>query len=81
MPKYIYRCDKCEEVSEKAHSMSERLTDCEACNTAGSLKKIPAAIAIQYKDNKSGKFIEDYIKEAKEEVSVEKEKMAKEEYK
>ena len=60
--------------------MSEKLTDCELCDTAGSLKSIPAAIAVQYKDNAAGKIVDDHIREAKEELAAEKERLTSQDY-
>lgn len=80
MPKYNYKCRECENVFEAVHSMSERLTYCESCDTLDSLLKIPANIAVQYRDNKSGKLVEDYIKEAKQEVAEEKQRLKTEEF-
>ena len=68
MLKYNYRCKNCEDVFEAVHSMSERLTNCEKCDTLDSLTKIPSSIAIQYRNKETGKVVDDYIKEAKEEV-------------
>lgn len=80
MPKYNYRCKNCEDVFEAVHSMSERLTSCEKCDTIDSLVKIPSSIAVQYRDNKTGKVVDDYIKEAKEEVKQEKEALTSRDY-
>lgn len=80
MPKYNYRCKNCEDVFEAVHSMSERLTHCEKCDTIDSLVKIPSSIAVQYRDNKAGKVVDDYIKEAKEEVKQEKETLTSRDY-
>ena len=65
---------------EASHSMSERLTYCESCNTIDSLVKVLTPINTQYKDNSVGKVVEEYIKETKEELLVEKEKLLKEKY-
>lgn len=81
MPTYIYKCKKCETVFEKIHSMSERLTDCEYCDTIESLVKVPSSIATHYKNNETGKIVDDYIKEAKQEVEEEKNRMKEQEYK
>lgn len=80
MPKYVYKCSNCGDILEKSHSMSERLTDCELCDTLGSLKKIPTAIATQYRDNSTGKIVDDHIREAKEELAAEKEKLTTQDY-
>lgn len=60
--------------------MNDKLVDCDLCNTAGTLKKIPANIAVQYRDNSVGKIVDEFIKETKEEVALEKEKLSSEEY-
>lgn len=79
MPKYIYKCKECEKVFEKVHSMSERLTDCEYCDSIESLLKVPTAPTIQYKDNEAGKVVKEYIENAKEELLAEKENLKKQE--
>ena len=80
MPKYNYKCKSCEYVFEAVHTMSERLTYCEKCDTLDSLSKIPANIAVQYRDNKSGKLVEEYIRETKQEVAEEKERLKTEDF-
>jgi putative FmdB family regulatory protein len=81
MPKYVYKCTECKEIIEKIHSMDEKLTDCQLCMTVGSLKRVPSAIAVQYKENNVGKIVDDHIKEAREDLESEKQKILKEEYK
>lgn len=80
MPTYNYRCKNCEDIFEAVHSMSERLTCCEKCDTIDSLVKVPNNIAVQYRNNKVGKIVEEYIKEAKEEVKQEKETLKQREH-
>lgn len=80
MPKYTYKCKECDEIFEVSHSMSERLTDCENCDTINSLAKIPAQIAVQYK-KESGKVVDEYIEQAKQEVSEEKERLKEQDWK
>lgn len=80
MPKYTYKCKQCKDIFESQHSMSERLTDCDKCDTLNSLVKIPVSIAVQYRDNKTGKIVNDYIEEAKDLLREEKEKISKEEF-
>ena len=81
MPKYTYKCKECGVYLEATHSMSERLTYCDNCDTMDSLIKIPANIAIQYRDSQVGKVVDDYIEEAKESLREEKQRASKEEYK
>lgn len=80
MPKYVYRCTECEEVSEKNHSMNEKLTDCETCESKNTLKKLPTAIAISYKENTTGKIVDEHIREAKEEFEIEKQRLKNQDY-
>lgn len=79
MPKYVYRCKECEKVFEKAHSMSERLTDCEFCNSIESLLKVPTSPLFQYKNDDAGKVVKEYIENAKEQLLAEKESLKKQE--
>lgn len=81
MPTYTYRCKKCDIIFEKSHSMSERLTDCEYCDTIEVLIKVPSSIATLYKNKEPGKVVDDYIKEAKQEVEEEKNRMKERDYK
>ena len=39
MPRYLYMCVECGVGMEAVHSYRERLTDCNACNTPGALRK------------------------------------------
>jgi putative FmdB family regulatory protein len=80
MPKYVYRCKECAKIFEKTHSMSERLTDCEYCNSIESLLKLPRAPSIHYSNGGAGNLVDDYIKEAKEELASEKEKLKTQDY-
>ena len=52
MPRYSYRCISCDIVLEKTHSYRDTLTDCEKCETSGSLKKIMSPIKINKKKQK-----------------------------
>jgi len=80
MPKYAYKCSECKDIFETSHSMAERLTDCEKCNTINSLVKVPAKISTQYKDSEVGKIVNEYIEEAKEEVNEEKRRYKEQEW-
>jgi len=80
MPKYVYSCSECQIVFEASHSMTERLEHCDSCNNKNCLKKVPTSIAVQYRDNKVGKVVNDYIKEAKEEIQNSKDELLKQEF-
>ena len=79
MPKYTYKCKECEDIFEISHSMSERLTDCEKCNTIESLIKVPVKVSSLYKDNTTGKVVEKHIEEAKRDLEEEKRNLEKKE--
>lgn len=81
MPKYVYKCKNCSDAFETVHSMDERLTDCEKCNTIGSLAKIPWRPITNYRNERAeGKVVKDYIETAKAEVAAEKERLRSEEW-
>ena len=80
MPKYFYRCVACLEEFEIYHSMKDKLTDCEHCNTSGSLSRVPSIMQkIKKVENKKvGSVVKQYIKDAKEDLKSEKNKMKRE---
>ena len=85
MPKYVYRCDKCEKIFEVVHSMKDKLEICEECD--GFLIRIPSHAFInsgQKKvatNRKVGDLVKDHIEESKKELRKEQEKIGSEEYK
>ena len=82
MPRYVYRCKKCEHIFEVTHSMSEKLKDCPACEVLDSLFRVPSnTIKKVSKKKKVGEIVKQHIKDAKEELKKDKKKMKIEEYK
>ena len=77
MPKYIYKCEKCEEILETFHSMAEKL---ETCECEGPLTRLPSMPIVLTKDGSSGKIVTEYIEDARKEVEEEKYKMKTQEY-
>ena len=77
MPKYIYKCDACEEILEVFHSITERL---EICECEGSLTRLPSTPIVLTKDGSSGKIVKEHIENARKEVEREKYKMQTQEY-
>ena len=80
MPKYLYRCEVCEERFLAYHLMSETLETCEKCGAKACLRKIPlfpVRLNKNRKGKKVGEVVKSHIKETKEEVKKEKEKMRK----
>ena len=82
MPRYTYRCKKCDQVFERTHSMSEKLKDCPLCEAENQLVRIPSkTIKSVSRKKKVGEVVKQSIEEIKKEVKDEKERMKKEEYK
>ena len=86
MPRYTYHCEACEIIFQVAHSIKERLTDCEECNSKDVLKRIPSVpLILNKKENnhkqKVGSFVKEYIENAKEDLKQEKEELLKQERK
>lgn len=81
MPRYIYKCEKCENECEYFHSMTEKIEYCEQCKEK-TLYKIPSFSGIMKKniDKKVGSIVDSYIAETKEEIRKEKEQLTKKEY-
>ena len=86
MPRYTYRCEGCEVILQAAHSIKEKLTDCEECNSKDTLKRVPSMPMILNKkeDNykqQVGSVVKEYIENAKEDLKQEKEELLKQEHK
>ena len=78
MPRYTYRCGKCENILEIVHSIKEKLEICEECN--GSLTRIPSSTYIKFK-HKVGDVVNNHIEESKKELKQEQQRIGSEEYK
>jgi len=79
VPRYRYKCTECQHDCEVTHSISEKLTDCEKCKLKNTLKRIPFLMRIKKEgSSKTGDVVKQFIKDAKEDVSVEKKNFAKE---
>ena len=83
MPRYQYRCSKCEDTFTFVHSMSEKLEKCDLCGAIGTLTKVYSTIRktnVKPKKEKVGQKVKDYIEDTKRDVRREKERLKKEEY-
>ena len=83
MPTYTYRCDQCDIVFDKFHSMSETVEACESCGSKvkrqlGSLTNIrrPAS----RNSTKPGSIVKKHIEEMKQDLKQERERIKKQEY-
>jgi len=81
MPRYAYLCEKCNKAFQVAHSIKEKLTDCEECDLGGTLKRVPSMPFVFSEKKRAGKLVDKHIEETKKEVEEEKEKLKKVEYK
>ena len=85
MPRYTYRCDKCENILEIVHSIKEKLETCEECK--GSLIRVPSEAFINFKQtakegaHKIGDVVKNHIEESRKELKQEKQKIEVKEYK
>jgi len=84
MPKYIYRCESCELVTEVVHSMQEKLKDCSECDTIDSLVRVPSfsfTLGKEIDDNSSsGQRVRDFIEDSRAELNKEMKSLKKKEY-
>jgi putative FmdB family regulatory protein len=82
MPRYTYHCEKCNNIFEYYHSMSEKKTECEVCKEQ-SLLKLPhfSGTIKKQTTEKVGRIVENYIEETREEIRKEKENLRKTEFK
>jgi len=80
VPRYIYRCVECMSAQTYVHSMDSilgRADKCKACGAAGSLTREPSLFTTKSDrpkiKKKTGDLVKEFIEEAKESVSKEKE--------
>ena len=87
MPKYFYRCKGCDHEFEIYHSIHDLLQNCDKCEVQETLIRVPSLvhnISIKQgpKTKKAvGSIVNKFIKDTKEEIKQEKEKLSKEKYK
>jgi putative FmdB family regulatory protein len=81
MPRYVYKCQSCEESFTVFHGMSEDQEHCEICGAVGTVKRIPQMPSVKIMSQKAGQLVDEYIQDTKEELKREKEKLKKQEYK
>ena len=84
MPKYTYKCKKCENCFDTIHGMLIKLENCDACNTSGTLFRVPSvSYSTLSKDNKNpeaGAVVKEFIEDAKQDLKNEKAEMQRDEY-
>ena len=84
MPTYRYRCETCQKLFEKFHSMSDTLEQCILCESPHIKKVLDTNINITKSPKrgspKPGKLVRQYIKDVKEELKSEKADLREKEY-
>ena len=65
MPRYVYKCTKCEGEFQVRHGMKETQEFCELCNATGTLQRIPQLTSISKPESESAKRVKEAIKENK----------------
>lgn len=84
MPVYTYKCCTCKRIFDVRHGMFFESQRCTSCHSDDVFRLPPAGITgISQKSegskSKPGKVVDEYIKDAKEEVKREKKKLKSEE--
>ena len=86
MPKYVYRCHQCESEFEVIHSLGKYCELCTICNQTGVFTRIPSSVFLNKKNdkfgekNKAGSVVKETIKEIKEELFQERERLSNRTY-
>ena len=82
MPVYTYRCKDCKVCFEARHGMFFEGQRCKSCYS-DNVFRVPSLSEITKREGSSqdrpGKIVDSYIKDVKEEVKKEKDKLKKEE--
>tara|TARA_Y100000004_G_C8792468_1_gene359840 strand:- start:390 stop:665 length:276 start_codon:yes stop_codon:yes gene_type:complete len=84
MPRYMYRCDKCEKMFDVFHSITIKYKSCEEVGEEeckGALTRIPSFSSyIKKQKNSAGKMTNEFIEKASEELKEQKDKLVNREY-
>jgi hypothetical protein len=76
MPRYVYRCTVCEELSNFSHGAEEIMTRCEKCSAPEGLVRLLTSFSTrpQRKAPKSkvGQVTEEFIKSSRADLALHK---------
>jgi len=79
MPRYLYRCNECNEEFQELHTIKEKLTNCKFCNSQNSLIRVPSTFMTTHKNKipkqKPGSSVKEFIEESKEDLRRQKEEL------
>ena len=84
MPKYFYSCDNYGHEYKTYHGINEVLKDCPECNME-ALIRVPQLTHTNLagdsnKPSRPGRIVDQFIKDSKQELKIEKQKLASEIY-
>jgi len=66
MPRYVYRCSKCEGEFQVRHGMNEKQDKCEICYSyVSELQRIPQLTSVSKPPSEEGKRINEAIEDNK----------------
>jgi predicted nucleic acid-binding Zn ribbon protein len=82
MPKYLYKCEECEEEFYATHLMSETCEECPECNETGCVSKKVSSFRTFTKKNdlkksNNGDIVKRSIEEIRTEVKGERDRLKK----
>ena len=80
MPKYSYKCSKCDEVTTLYHSISDVILDCDLCEASSTLQRLPSSFTLfkEVKQEKVWSLVKRSIKDFREELEQEKKELKNE---
>ena len=81
MPRYKYRCSSCEVEKTIWHEISEKISDCEDCESCNTMEKQITNFSTEISQGKTpaGTVVKKAIEEMRQEVKMEKNRLQKEE--
>lgn len=85
MPRYIYRCSKCEIERTIFHLLSEEIQDCELCGGENTLTKVIGTphiskVSDNNKDVKIGELTKEFIEKNREILNQQKKEIKEKDY-
>ncbi len=66
MPRYVYRCTKCEGEFQVRHGMKEKQESCELCESKETLQRIPQLTSVSKPPSEEEKRVKEAIEENRE---------------
>ena len=83
MPRYTYKCLKCNTFLEVSHSVATKpslCSDITLCEASGSLEKQLNVLNIHHKtirDSKVGDVVKEFIQDSRQDLDIQKQEMNK----